>query len=515
MRICAPVTTAQFVGFGLRWSWLLLLGAAVAALVSYRVTGQLPRAYDAQTKLLVGSADLTSGAGDYGAPQTAGQLALTYSRVLTTRPVLESAIAAGGLDLSFDAAASMVTATPVGGTQLIQISVRASDPQLAATLSNLVAAAFMQQVETAQTGRYAAVENALARQVDELGTNQAELARRLEQIQTEPPTSNRDADYARAQFELAQARLNYEATQRSYQDVLLTKARATNPITVVDPATPPPQAIQSQERQNTMVAGAAGLLIALLIAYVVERLDDRLFSGDRAERLTGLRHLGTVPSTEAERREADSFGTSTGLQLLAANIMLALGHPHTGAILVTSTDSREGATKIAIELAASIGRGGKRAILVDANLAEPTFQAVSDMDSRNGLSWLLTHAQIPRRDHLVETGTQGVYVLHAGPSSRNAMDLLASERMELCVAELRELGDVVIFDGPLSLALAARVDGVVLVAGARTRAKDVVAAATILHGAGAKLLGLVLNERAHGRPATGMIATQCETSAVS
>jgi Mrp family chromosome partitioning ATPase len=244
------------------------------------------------------------------------------------------------------------------------------------------------------------------------------------------------------------------------------------------------------------MAAGGGAGIALLIAYLVERLDDRLLSGHRAERLTGLRYLGTGRSIQTETKDADSFGTPSELQRLTANILSALGHPYAGAILVTGTDSSHGTTNIAVELAASIGRAGKRVILVDANLAQPTQQNVPDADSRNGLTWLLTHAQIPLPDNLVGTGTPGVYVLQAGPSSRNAMELLASERMELCVTELRLLGDVVIFDGPLSLALAARVDGVVLVTDARTRAEEVVATAAILQGTGANVLGLVLNARA-------------------
>jgi Mrp family chromosome partitioning ATPase len=151
---------------------------------------------------------------------------------------------------------------------------------------------------------------------------------------------------------------------------------------------------------------------------------------------------------------------------------------------------------------------------VDANLAQPALQDVPGIDSRHGLSWLLTHAQIPAPDHLVGTGTPSFYVLPAGPSSRNAMDLLASERMQLCVAELRELGDIVIFDGPLSLALATWVDGVVLVTDSRSRAGEVAAAATMLQGTGANLLGLVLNERANtsGLLPTGTMATQSDTT---
>ncbi len=496
------MTTQQLVRFGLRWFWLMLLGALAAAVVSYQFTSQRPRLYEAQTKLLIGSADPTSVNGDYIGPQTASQLATTYARVITTRPVLESAIAAGGLDLSYAEAATMVSAAPLGNTQLVQITVDTADPEQAATLANRVASAFLQQIEAAQTGRYAAVERALAQQVDQRAATQADLSRQVEELRGEPPTPSQNAELARLQFELAQARQTYADTQRSFQEVLLAKARSTNPITVVEPATPPSQPVQSQEKQSVVMAGAIGLLLAGLIAYLVERWDDRLLSADRAERLTGLRALGSIPRHRPEVAQAETIDRASAFHVLSASIMLALKDRQRGTLLVTGVRPGSGATTATFNLAIRLAKAGRRVIMVDAHFANPSLDKLVGIKNQTGLGELLAEAQLPVTGHLVEVGTPGVYLLPAGATADTSRDLLASnwERMQLCLEELRELADVLIIDAPLApdfdgaLAVAGWVDGVLLIIDARrTRAHEVVAVAKLLNGAGANLLGVALN----------------------
>jgi capsular polysaccharide biosynthesis protein len=496
------VTTQQLVHFGLRWSWLMLLGAVVAALVSYQFSSQRPRLYEAQTKLLIGSADPTSVNGDYIGPQTASQLATTYARVITTRPVFEAAIAAANLDLSYGEAASMVSAAPLGNTQLVQITVDTADPELAATLANHVASAFLQQIEAAQTGRYAAVETALAQQVDQRAAVQADLSRQVEDLRNEPPTPNQNAELARVQFELAQAQQIYADTQRSYQEVLLAKARSANPVTVVEPATPPSQPLQSQEKQSALMAAAIGLLLAGLIAYIVERWDTRLLSADRAERLTGLRVLGSIPRHQPEATREENSAAASAFQLLSASIMLALKERQRGTLLVTGVSPGSGATTATLNIARCLAKAGRRVIVVDAHFANPSLDNLFGIKNQTGLGRLLTEAQLPVARHLVEVETPGVYLLPAAPTSGTSRDLLASnwDRMQLCLEELRELADVIIVDAPLApnfggaLAVAGWVDGVVLIVDAQhTRAHEVVAVAKLLNSAGANLVGLALN----------------------
>jgi capsular polysaccharide biosynthesis protein/MinD-like ATPase involved in chromosome partitioning or flagellar assembly len=517
------VTTQQLLKVGLRWSWLMVLGAVTAALVSYQFTSQHPRLYEAQTKVLIGSADPTSVNRDYVGPQTANQLATTYARVITTRPVLEAAISAASLDLSYSEAVSMVTAAPIGNTQLVQITVDAPDPELAATLANEVVSAFLLQMEAAQTRRYAAVESALAQQVDQRAAVQADLSRQVEDLRNEPPTPNQNAELARLQFTLAQAQQTYADTQRSYQEVLLAKARSANPITVVEPATPPSQPLQSQEKQSALIAAAVGLLLAGLIAYMVDRWDDRLLSVDRAERLTGLRVLGSIPRHQSEAIPEENSPATNAFQVLSASVMLALKDRQRGTLLVSGVRPGCGATTAALNVAICLAKAGRRVIVVDAHFANPSLDNLFDIKNQIGLGRLLTEAQLPVATHLVEVETPGVYLLPADPTFGTSGDLLASkwERTQLCLEELRDVADVLIVDAPLApnfggaLAVASWVEGVVLVVDAQhTRAHEVVAVAKLLNSAGANLLGVALNRprRRRASPTYATERAEAETS---
>jgi capsular exopolysaccharide synthesis family protein len=484
----------------MRWAWLWLVAMALAGIASYRVSSDLPKVYQAQTKLLVGSSDLTSGAGEFSVAQTASQITATYSQVITTSPVLEAALAAGGFDLSPSAVAGLVSAAPVTGTQLIQITVRAADPDFAAKFANLVAAAFMQRIEASQTGRYAAVEESLARQVDQLAATQDALTRQVADLQAQPPSTVRDEALAPLQFQLTQAQASYTAAQRSYQDVLLAKARSTNPITVVEPATPPTEAIQPQVRQNVLVAAGLGLLIALGAAYLVELLDDRLRSADRVQRLTGMPPLGTIPRVQAGGNSAGAAEIASAFQLLSANVMSALAGREFRAILVTNTSPGDGATTIAVNLALTVAQSGRRVILVDADVAQPSLQHLFGIRRHTGLTSLLANPQLAVAKLLAEGHFPGLWVLPAGSASSEA-SALGSEHMQRILTELRELADVVVVDAPGvpgpggAAALATWVDGVVFVADARrTHASFVRTAATVLRGMGANVLGLVLNK---------------------
>jgi capsular exopolysaccharide synthesis family protein len=493
------VTTRQLAGFVWRWAWLCLLGMALAGAASYRVSSQLPRVYQAQTKLLVGSPDLTNGTGDFGV-QTASQLTATYSQVITTSPIIEAALAAGDIDMTPGVAVGLVNAAPVAGTQLIQITVHAGDPDFAAAFANLVAAAFMQRIQASQTDRYAAVETSLANQVDQLGATQDDLTHQVADLQAQPPSTARDEQLARVQFELTQVQASYSDAQRSYQGVLLAKARSTNPITVVEPAAPTQDAVQPQVRQNVLGAAGVGLVVMLLAAYLVELLDDRLRSPERVERLTGTAPIGTIPRVRAGRNSRSDDVAANAFQTLGANVLSALAARFGKAIFVTNTHPGDGATTVAVNLAVTVAAAGRRVILVDANVSRPSLQQLFDVPAQIGLMGLLSHPKLPVAPQLSAEQLPGLRILPCGSNAPKAGPLLASRRMHEVLTELNELADLIVVDAsgvPGSegtLALASWADGVVLVVDARrTRAASVRAAASTVRGMGANLLGIVLN----------------------
>lgn len=68
----------------------------------------------------------------------AQSLVYTYSEIITSRTILESAAQAAGLVNSYDELKEMVSAEALNNTEIIEVSVYLDDPQLAAKFANAI-----------------------------------------------------------------------------------------------------------------------------------------------------------------------------------------------------------------------------------------------------------------------------------------------------------------------------------------------------------------------------------------
>ncbi len=170
-------------------------------------------------------------------------------------------------------------------------------------------------------------------------------------------------------------------------------------------------------------------------------------------------------------------------------------------LLITSAEPEDDKTTVLANLGVISAQGGKRVILIDADLRRPRLHEVFGLDNSRGLASALTGetADLP----IFDTEIPNLRVIPAGPTPENPADLLASARMGDIIAQLKEQADVVLFDAPPLIAvtdgalLATRVDGVLLVARAgHTKREFVERAKDILAKVNANLVGSVLTNAA-------------------
>ncbi|MDA2983710.1 MAG: Wzz/FepE/Etk N-terminal domain-containing protein [Actinomycetota bacterium] len=147
-----------------KWWWVLIAATAVGGALGYGLSLQVAPTYEATTTLLVTQRQ-TEGVVQLNDIQTAERMANTFSRLVTLRPVLEQAIADGALPFSIaDLDAAIAVNNPTG-TQLLEVSARANDADIAARMANTVAAAFISSNEaerTSRPGTVSVVEDAIA-----------------------------------------------------------------------------------------------------------------------------------------------------------------------------------------------------------------------------------------------------------------------------------------------------------------------------------------------------------------
>jgi capsular exopolysaccharide synthesis family protein len=169
-------------------------------------------------------------------------------------------------------------------------------------------------------------------------------------------------------------------------------------------------------------------------------------------------------------------------------------------IAITSAHRGEGKTTTALNLSVAYAHGGKKVLLIDADLRVPAVGRAFPVMNGKGLTDLLT-GRSRLTDVVRETDIDCLSVIMAGSTPPNPSELLASHKMNAILEELSQIYEVIIIDTPPALGLidakimAAKCDGVLLVLEcgkvkrsiARKVKEDLVASK-------ANLLGVVLNK---------------------
>lgn len=130
--------------------WLPVLLISVAALLAYQV---LPEIYQTSTTLLVTRAP-TEDRTIYNDLMINRQIVKTYREIVLSNAVLREAASRIQLDLTTGELRSLVQVSQRGETEVFEISAQHEDPEIAASLADSVAEAFIEGI-----GQIMQVEN--------------------------------------------------------------------------------------------------------------------------------------------------------------------------------------------------------------------------------------------------------------------------------------------------------------------------------------------------------------------
>jgi capsular exopolysaccharide synthesis family protein len=313
------------------------------------------------------------------------------------------------------------------------------------------------------------------------------------------------------EFDTADRARDDLASRRSDLDQALAEV-ASQPIdggTIITPARLPRQPRAKGLGRTVAAALAAGLALGLAAAFVMDRLDTRVRSAADLQASLGVRSLGSVPVFPERHRhpstalvtvhapggpEADAF------RRLRTSVLLAVRESGARTVAITSSVADEGKTTVAANLAVAMAQGGRRVLLVSADLRRGGIDELFELPPTPGLTDVLQgHATLDE----VERKVGDLTVIARGSPVDNPTDLLGSETTADAVEALAHGFDLVIFDTPPVLAvadvlvLAPRLDTTLLVVSlSQASTAQVAEATTELTLAGATVLGAALNNDA-------------------
>ncbi|MBA2553556.1 MAG: polysaccharide biosynthesis tyrosine autokinase [Geodermatophilaceae bacterium] len=433
----------------LRQRWKLIWAAVLVGVAVFGILTLLLQPVYSSTSQLFVSNSSPEGSSTAQGSVAAQQQVTTYAQLLTGTTFVGQVADKLGLEATTSELVQRITVSALPDTVILTITVTAESPQEAQLIANTLAADFEGVVKELETP---------------------------DPVITESPTGPTTVTGS-APFKVTQ-------TQSAG---LSSKPVSPDPMLLLP------------------LGAVLGLLIGVLLALVRHFMDNTVKTNKQIEELTGGAAVGGVlyDATMADRPLASQFNahsmTGEAYRQIRTNLQYVSVDAPPRVLVVTSSISGEGKTTTAINLALVLAQSGQRVVLVEADLRRPRVLRYLRLVGGAGLTNVLA-GNADLTELLQPYGDGKLSVLAAGPHPPNPSELLGSDHMGHLLAELRESHDYVIVDAPPLLpvtdaaVLAVLADGAVIVTRyGSTKREQLRAAADILHGIDARVVGTVLN----------------------
>ncbi|MGH2555862.1 MAG: polysaccharide biosynthesis tyrosine autokinase [Actinomycetota bacterium] len=397
----------------------------------------------------------------------------------------------------------------VTDTEVMEVKYEDQDPATAARLANAFAAAYVGFRSEQALDQFEAAAAAVQRRIDGIKENLTSLNRRI-QSASDPATE----DALRAERDSFVAQL--AVLEQRLLDLQSNASVAQGSAQIVQQADVPTSPASPNKARNGILALFAGLALGIGLAFLRERLDDRIKTRQEIERRLGAPVLAAVPRTESWKsgnearlvmRAEPKSPASEAYRTLGTNIQYLASRQSLKVMMVTSSLGGDGKTTTSANLAVALAQAGKRVILVSADLRRPRIHQFFSLPNDVGLSDALA-GSIPTSKVTRDAGIRTLRVINAGPIPNDPAALLGSERTGDFLRGLRQVCDFVVIDTPPVLAvadasiLAPLVDGTVFVMDAGQSSRSALTQARDqLENAGANIIGAVYSNFEPGQSA--------------
>lgn len=461
-----------------RW-WIVAIVVVVATAGTYFYYESQPKVFKASTRLYTALDSAIPDADGGTSTQVDPQDAANAAALITSRATAAAVVPKLKFRTTVDSVVGSLAATTTEATTFITITATRSTGTEAAELANAAARYYIDSRSTAARVQLERYEK-----------------QQREQLRNIPRTRETLDSRTALATALRQTRLRLELPQ--------------GVTTQLDPAVVPGVPESPKPKRNALFGFVLSLLVAIGLAFALERFDRRLKRVEDAERAYGLPLLAVLPQVktpamlDAEGKAQVSSQFVEAFHLLRTSLQLASLDRPLRRILVTSAVPGEGKSTVARNLAISYREFGRSVTVVDADLRQPTMGPLFGVDSKVGLTTVLTgEATLEDAVLDIEVGLEGLQTLAAmaavtatdgapdpqaanvsgttvdrraglglllsGGRTANPHAVLASASTAALLDRLQEQSDVVIIDSPPvlavsdALALASDVDAVVVV----------------------------------------------------
>ena len=289
---------------------------------------------------------------------------------------------------------------------------------------------------------------------------------------------DRSIQYNILQREVDTSRTLYDGLLQRYKEVGVAGGVTVNNVSVIDRAEPPAKPSKPNLLLNLVIAALLGIGIGVLGALLFEAMDETLATPEDIEQKLGMPVLGVVPLLDKDVSAASALadirsGFSEAYYSLRTALQFSTRNGAPASVLLTSAKPGEGKSTTAFAVALNLARVGKRVLLADGDLRNPSLHRVLELDNGQGFSNLLAGSG-DLASLAIDSGYKSLAFLPCGPLPPNPAELWGSDRVGEFIAAATQMYDHVIIDGPPVLGfadaplLAAAVEGTLFVVESRS-----------------------------------------------
>lgn len=233
-------------------------------------------------------------------------------------------------------------------------------------------------------------------------------------------------------------------------------------LVLLDESGVPAVPITSFSYRSHLIRGAilgAAVWCAILLLLVL--MKNTVHNEEELRKILNIPCLGQIPTVKTSKktpypllhRMKDSNGFGEAIRLLRLRVEKAMEEDGKKVLLVSSAIPGEGKSSISVNLAASLAQKGKKVLLVDCDLRNPSVVKILST-KQHPLSNKVSLVEYIKgtatvRDAVQSTDVKGLFVISGGTGGKaDNSALLSRNRMAYLIQASRNLYDYVILDTP-------------------------------------------------------------------
>ncbi len=370
-----------------------------------------------------------------------------------------------------------ITVTPVMRSRLVYVRVQSHDPKIAARATNALAETFVEENLANQLFISKDILQALKISGDPAQGRQTYEG--LPAVVNSGLIQSLKGEYARLSAQFAEMTQKYRPKHpamialksnmaalkfqidaetdkivQSLKTELSGQLRGNN-VRIVDPAQVPGAPFKPRKAMSLLVGLLGGLAVGVMLAFVVESIDQTIRTQEDVENKLNLPYLGLVPLLlDKESRiyasllTKNASLTSEALRNLRTMIDFAGVSHKDKALVVASAVQGEGKTYVASNLAVVFAQLGQRVLLIDGDLRQSNLHRTFKIPNERGLSdFLAVGNDVSEIEPMLQScNVENLHILPGGTRPPNPSELLNTPRVGAVVAWAKSRFDRVVVD---------------------------------------------------------------------